>query len=196
MTVESIVDATARILVKDGYEGLSTNRVAELAGVSIGSLYQYFPSKESLVLAVAERHCDKMMATFEGAIESMADAAIPDVVRSLIRLFMEAHAVEPKLHRALMEQVPLANRPRVLQDFERNVAAVVRGYIEVRASEIRPTDLDMATFILVHAVEGLAHGALLERPEYLKSERYLDEVTELVVRYLEPKLPSKKKAKA
>ena len=52
MTVEAILDATARVLVREGYARTSTNRVAAVAGVSIGSLYQYFPNKESLVAAL------------------------------------------------------------------------------------------------------------------------------------------------
>ena len=55
-TVDALVEATARILVKEGFDKASTNRIADVAGVSVGSLYQYFPSKEALVAAVAERH--------------------------------------------------------------------------------------------------------------------------------------------
>src|SRR5260370_3189 len=55
-TVDALLEATARILVKEGYDQASTNRIAEVAGVSIGSLYQYFPSKEALIAAVIDRH--------------------------------------------------------------------------------------------------------------------------------------------
>ena len=55
-TVDALLSATARVLVKEGYDRASTNKVAEAAGVSIGSLYQYFPSKEALVSAVIQRH--------------------------------------------------------------------------------------------------------------------------------------------
>ncbi|TIV67001.1 MAG: TetR family transcriptional regulator, partial [Mesorhizobium sp.] len=55
-TVDALVEATARILVRDGFDKASTNRIAEEAGVSIGSLYQYYPSKEALVAAVIDRH--------------------------------------------------------------------------------------------------------------------------------------------
>ena len=59
-TVDTILDATTRVLVKQGFDGLSTNAVAAAAGVSIGSLYQYFPNKEALVLALIERHMEEM----------------------------------------------------------------------------------------------------------------------------------------
>src|SRR6516165_7192502 len=60
LTVEALIEATARILTKDGYDRASTNRIAEAAGVSIGSLYQYFPSKEALVAGVIDRHTQEV----------------------------------------------------------------------------------------------------------------------------------------
>ncbi len=60
-TVDALVEATARILVREGFEKASTNRIAEVAGVSVGSLYQYFPSKEALVAAVIDRHNREIM---------------------------------------------------------------------------------------------------------------------------------------
>jgi AcrR family transcriptional regulator len=67
-TVDALVEATARILVKDGFDKASTNRIAELAGVSVGSLYQYFPSKEALVVAVIERHQQEIKQTVRGEL--------------------------------------------------------------------------------------------------------------------------------
>jgi len=65
VTYDAIVAATARVLVKDGYDALTTNRVAREAGVSVGSLYQYFPGKEALVAAVMEQHAARMQAHIE-----------------------------------------------------------------------------------------------------------------------------------
>ena len=71
-TVNALVEATARILVKEGFDKASTNRIAEKAGVSVGSLYQYYPSKEALVAAVIDRHNREIMKVVRGAL---ADAA-------------------------------------------------------------------------------------------------------------------------
>src|ERR1700742_4874000 len=72
-TVEALVDATARILVKEGFDKASTNRIAEVAGVSVGSLYQYFPSKEALVAAVIERHQQEIMQVVRGELAEVAN---------------------------------------------------------------------------------------------------------------------------
>ena len=67
VTVDALIEATARILVKDGFDKASTNRIAEKAGVSVGSLYQYFPSKEALVAAVVH-HADRLSDEAFGAL--------------------------------------------------------------------------------------------------------------------------------
>src|SRR5260221_954827 len=71
-TVDALLAATARVLVRDGYDRASTNKVAEAAGVSIGSLYQYFPSKEALVAAVIERHTRGMMDLVRTSLRRVA----------------------------------------------------------------------------------------------------------------------------
>src|ERR1044072_3117584 len=70
-TVEALVDATARILVREGFDKASTNRIAEVAGVSVGSLYQYFPGKEALVAAVIERHQQEIMQTVRRELDGV-----------------------------------------------------------------------------------------------------------------------------
>src|SRR6516164_1611810 len=67
-TVDALLEATARILLKEGYDKASTNRIAEVAGVSIGSLYQYFPSKEALVAAVIDRHTQEVAEVTRSAL--------------------------------------------------------------------------------------------------------------------------------
>ena len=74
-TVDTILAATARVLVKQGFDGLTTNAVAEAAGVSIGSLYQYFPNKEALVAALIERHVEEMNAAMLARARAGRDAA-------------------------------------------------------------------------------------------------------------------------
>src|SRR5262245_45140993 len=102
-TVEAILTATARILVRDGFDRASTNRIAMEAGVSIGSLYQYFPSKEALVAALAERHCDEMKEIIMGAMQRIWSLPVAEAVREMVTVMVRTHAVDPKLHRILIE---------------------------------------------------------------------------------------------
>lgn len=104
-TVDALVEATARILVREGFEKTSTNRIAEIAGVSVGSLYQYFPSKEALVAAVIDRHNEEIMTIVRAAFVEVADMPIEKAVRKLVTVAIEAHHIDPNLHRVLAEQI-------------------------------------------------------------------------------------------
>src|SRR5947209_7244958 len=105
-TVDAILRATARILVKEGYDRASTNKIAVAAGVSIGSLYQYFPSKEALVAALVEQHMDEMAEVLRVNTLRLAGAPLEVALGEAVRLMVAAHAVNPKLHKVLVEQVP------------------------------------------------------------------------------------------
>src|SRR5690606_15486071 len=83
-TVDALVEATARILVREGFDKASTNRIAEVAGVSVGSLYQYFPGKEALVAAVIERHQQEIMQTVRGELAEVLSQPVDEAVRKLV----------------------------------------------------------------------------------------------------------------
>ena len=109
-TVDALVGATARILVKEGFDKASTNRIAEVAGGSVGSLYQYFPGKEALVVAVIDRHNQDIMQVVRNALAEVASLPLENGVRRLVTAAIEAHRVDPKLHRVLAEQIPHTGR--------------------------------------------------------------------------------------
>jgi AcrR family transcriptional regulator len=186
-TVDALIEATARILVREGFEKASTNRIAEIAGVSVGSLYQYFPSKEALVAAVIDRHNQEIMQIVRAALAEVADLPIDKAVRRLVTVAIEAHRIDPKLHRVLAEQIPRTGQLADVEAFNREVQTLVRAYLESRRSEMRKIDLDVATFVCVSAIEAVAHNTVLNQAELLseKTVRTLvDETTRMVVGYL------------
>jgi AcrR family transcriptional regulator len=187
LTVDALIEATARVLTREGYDRASTNRIAAVAGVSIGSLYQYFPSKEALVAAVIDRHTEALSQAAGAALLKAAARPIEIAVRELVTAAIDAHRVDPKLHRVLAEEVPRTGRLENIDAVERNACAFVRGYLEAHRSEIDAPDLDLAAFVVVTTVEALTHSAVLHRPDILAGEKageFVDEVTGLVLRYL------------
>ncbi len=187
-TFDAIVDATARVLVRDGYEKASTNRVAEAAGVSVGSLYQYFPSKEALVCAVMERHCEEMVALFENGLSELASVGAPleAAANVMVRQMIACHEVDPKLHRVLMEEVPRIGRLAKMDEMERRITELIAAFLAARREEIEIDDLEMASFILVMAGQAVIHKVVLDRPELLESGELEKQLVELVLRYLAP----------
>jgi len=187
LTVDALLEATTRVLTKEGFDRASTNKIAAVAGVSIGSLYQYFPSKEALVAAVIDRHMREMLQLVRDALAKMAPQPIEVAARELVSIMLDAHRVDPKLHRVLVEQVPRAGRLENIEAIERETYALVRGYLEAHRGELDVADLDVAAFICVTAVEALSHAAIVRRPEILtdeKATKLVDDVTRLLVRYL------------
>ncbi len=183
-TVDALLAATARVLVKEGYDRASTNKIADAAGVSIGSLYQYFPTKEALVAAVIRRHMDEMIVVIRESFVRVASLPLAEGARELVRVFIEAHRIEPKLHRVLVEQIPRVGGLEQIERFDDEARGLVRAYLEAHADEVKVRDLELASFVAVTCVEALTHMAVLRRPALMHDDKFVEEVATLVVRYL------------
>lgn len=185
-TVEAILLATSRILAREGYDRLSTNRVAEEAGVSVGSLYQYFPSKEALVATLAERHRERTMALVLGTIIEQRDAPPEVAVRAMVRAIIDAHTKEREVHRVLSEQIPRIGKLKdLLDDIEGTGAGAVEAWLELRKDRLRVTNTKLAAWLVSHAVEATVHACVLGEPPASRAE-IEDEIVALVLRYLVP----------
>ena len=90
VTVEAISGATIQVLLSQGADRLTTTRVAERAGVSVGTLYQYYPNKESLLFAVLEDHLDKVTAAVETACEQASHKPLSEMIRTVVEAFVDA----------------------------------------------------------------------------------------------------------
>lgn len=174
---------------KEGFDKASTNRIAEKAGVSVGSLYQYFPGKEALVAAVMQRHNKELMEVVRGALAEVATLPMEQAVRKLVATAIQAHRIDPKLHRVLAEQIPRTGKLEHLETFNRENYTLFSAYLEAHSDEFRAVDLGLAAFVCVTAIEALTHTAVLHHSEMLSDEAaveaLIDEATRLVVRYLE-----------
>lgn len=183
-TVDTILAATTRVLKQVGFDGLTTNAVAERAGVSIGSLYQYFPNKEALVLALIDRHSEEMNAAILQELARVAQLPIAEAARAVIELTIRAHAIDPQLHRVLTEQVPRIGKLARLRELDNISHRMVAGMLAARRAELAVEDLELAAFVLVSAIESIVHRAALLYPEMLRDPALVDEATRLVTRYL------------
>jgi AcrR family transcriptional regulator len=185
-TVDALVQATARILVTEGFDKASTNRIAEVAGVSIGSLYQYFPGKEALVAAVIERHQREITQTVRGELAEVSRQPVEQAVRKLVAVAVKAHRVDPELHRVLAEQIPRVGELKNLELFSRENYALFRAYLEAHRDELRVGDLELASFICVSAIEALTHNAVLDSKMLSAAamEALIEESARLVTGYL------------
>ena len=183
-TVEAILIAAAHILEKEGFEAATTNRVAVKAGVSIGSLYQYFPNKESLVRALNDRHTREILDLLRKRFVEVREAPLEDSVKAIVQAMVEVHRVNPALHRVLVNIVPSIGGLAETRVVEDAATALLAEFLRARAAELRPLNPNLAAFMLVHAVEALTHAAVLERPELLKGDVFVNEASRMILGYL------------
>lgn len=188
-TVAAIVEATAQLLVDEGFHNLSTNRIAEAAGVSIGSLYQYFPNKEAVVAAVVEEFADRQFELLAQGLATidMEASDIDGSIRALVATMLEAKKKEPELSKVLFEELPPVGQIDVLKEWTGRACEIVHIALQMRSEEVRPRNLELAAFVLVTACHGIIHSTVVDRPELLDSGEFAEEISELVLSYLEPR---------
>jgi AcrR family transcriptional regulator len=184
ITVEAILEATTHILTEEGYEKVNTNRIAERAGISIGSLYQYFPNKESLIAALIEQHSNEMVELAETKLNRLFDSPLEIVIPELIKAIIAAHAINPKLHQVLSEEVPRLGKSVQMQQADERIAKIVRSYLARWSDSIQPQNLDMTVFILCRTVDALSHAAVIEYPNFVQDSQFEREVSNLLLSYL------------
>ncbi len=168
-TVEAVLDAVVRILKREGIDAVTTNRIAEVAGVSIGSVYQYFPDKRAIYAALHDRHVEEIGRLIERTLVEEASASFESFVRALVNALVDAHGSDPDLHHALSQAPHSGEGARAL---ETRLRGVFRLAITSRSKEKRTAaDLDRILFVLPPMVESLAHGAATHRPARLSLTR-------------------------
>lgn len=185
LTVDAIVEAAARVVSQVGLDRASTNRIAEVAGVSIGSLYQYFPGKTALLAAVIEREADGDLEAMREVIDACRDRPLPEIVDRTVEHFVGRFARSPALYRWMLTYVPsLGQHPKVRAIASKGRALMCDLLTEHRAELAPGIDPALAAMILGSAVEGAAHNAVFERPETITDGTLTRELIELCRGYL------------
>jgi AcrR family transcriptional regulator len=183
-TVEALLEATALVLANEGCEAASTNRIARVAGVSIASLYQYFPSKEALVAALIDRHLERVSNQLAANTVTALAAPLGEAIRIMVLAHVGLHRARPQLAKALIAQIRRVERFAPITAFRQRIIELTRAWLEGRGAELRVKDLGIAAFTIVHVIDALTQAAIEERPEYLTGDLFVDEVSALLVRYL------------
>lgn len=179
-TVEIIVRAGARVLGGRGWAGFTTNEVAEVAGVSIGSLYQYFPDKLALVDAIRHRHLEDVLAVMRSLGQD--GQPLDQLVDELVDGMIAAHGVHPSLHRVLLDEVPGGAGSRSAhRAFEAEYLERYRALVALSSRRDDPS-LEVVVQVLSAAVEGVIHKAA--RTKTLKSAELRRELVAMAHSYL------------
>ncbi|WP_447980777.1 TetR/AcrR family transcriptional regulator [Achromobacter kerstersii] len=183
-TVDTILQATARVLATHGYAGTNTNLIAETAGVSVGSLYQYFPNKNALIAALHQRHDNQMLDVIDDVLNSNPAATLKERVGAIVQAMLHAHLLEPALHRVLEREFPLFDTPREYSLADQDIHRRMRHLLELHRAEIAQQDRDLATYVVLRIMESLVHAMALEPPAGFDAKQLEQAVVDAVMGYL------------
>src|SRR5262249_44128824 len=186
-TVADILEATGRIIERDGYDALTTNKIARVAGVAVGALYQYFPSKDAVVEALQEQHFEAMGLTFLAKMEELETAPLHELVHGLALLMRTSELLNSKRSKQLLA-VPRRGRPKAVLHLEQRCAEILHRALMRPAPKADPAALRIPVFLVVQTVEALILSTSQYRPRGLSRKVFTQELAHLVIRYLAPVL--------
>jgi AcrR family transcriptional regulator len=183
-TVDVILEAAARVLAERGYAGTNTNLIAAVAGVSVGSIYQYFPNKDAIVVALRDRHSEAMHALFRTAIQTEPNGPLSGGVTALVRALMAAHRAEAALHAVLEGEFPFHDKTPVDTAGDREILRLLRDWLKRHRSETTVRNLDLAAHVVIETTVSLVHGAIVDPPAGARPAEIEAEIVALVMGYL------------
>jgi AcrR family transcriptional regulator len=183
VTVSTILDAAVRILDQESADAATTTRIAEVAGVSVGTLYQYFGNRDSILDALQDREFERAS---EFMLRVLAEAAGPpeQIARRVIQGLLELYAACPGLHRLLVVEGLRVSPTDRVQAFDLRMVAAIRAFLANAGLPIRRQNLEVAAFVVYNSVRATMLARLLEAPAGIDDGALVDELTDLVVSYL------------
>jgi AcrR family transcriptional regulator len=179
-TMEAVLEAVQRVLKRHGAEAITTNRIAEAAGVSIGSLYQYFPDKHAIFTALYDRHVEEVRHVIERTMADCTSASLEDFTRELVEGLAIVHTEDADLHGIVSAAVPEG-----AHGFKSALQAMFEQVISRPEHDRYPPDeAKRMLFVLPHMVEALVHGVADQNRGLISRNAAKDEAIRTVLVYL------------
>ncbi len=183
--VDAILAAATRIFAERGYAGTTTNHIAVAAGVSVGSLYRYFASKDAVAAEILRRYRETRLNLVRAGLARVADAPLEEVVRSLMTALIRAERLDPSLYRVLIEHVARGNARREIAGYEERLQAIVADALRAATPPGHLPRIELSAFVIVRSVLAVVLAAIADEPAH-DSPALAQELTGLVVRYIAP----------
>jgi AcrR family transcriptional regulator len=182
-TVQVILDAAAQVFEARGWAAATTNRIAERAGVSVGSVYEYFPNKDAIAVSLAERELERERDALLAVLAQADPDDLAGLLRRLVERIVDFHARSPALYRILFDE---ADHPPELHACVLRSEEAIAHALEAVLRRRRPAvaEPDLAAHLVVQTAESLAHRFVVRGIHDLDRARFVEEVTRLLARYV------------
>ncbi|MFL6106609.1 MAG: TetR/AcrR family transcriptional regulator [Marmoricola sp.] len=172
--VERILDAAVRVLSSSGYGQMSTNRIADEAEVSVGSLYRYFGDKEEIFEELRARVTERILADLTVAITEAAGRPPYEGVRAVVAALVASLHEHQAVIRALVNEVPMGTQSNVLPEIERGLAQFTRIYAVQQLPGLPRAELDARVYLAMGVTLNSCLRIALEKPDDLDEDHLID----------------------
>ena len=183
-TADRVLAATSDLLAEGVYEALSVRKIAARAGLSVGALYRYFPSREAVVAELARGLKRRSRALLEERLGGARAAPFRDAIAALVRIYVTPDLGDPTLRRAVIGQVPRRWTEADTRETEARAVAGVAEAIRARAGQVRDADPERLAFFVSRAIESVAQATVMSHPAWIEDGLLLEECVDLAARYL------------
>ncbi len=183
-TMDSIIKATAHILEKEGFEKTSTNKIAAKAGVSIGSLYQYFPTKDSILALMMDRYMKGEIEMIDRVLREKCSRTLKETIRDLLTAIMKSKKVSKRFTKIFAQKLFGFDKIDALKKVDEHMLELFKIHIKPFEAEIRTENLDMALWMSIQCVKVIPVSIMFNENYDLEDPVVLDEMVHLIYQYL------------
>ena len=185
-TVDVVLEAAAQVLERDGYAATTTDLIAERAGVSIGTLYQYFPNKDAILLALTQQHARAAQRVLEPLLRELVDStpSLDSWLPRFVRASVELNGRRPRLHQILFEETPFP--PETMEAMYASgdlIIEVIESYL-ARAPGVTVSNPRLAAYLMFRTVGAVIHAGVVRRPAECSMDTCGEELITLLQGYL------------
>ena len=180
----SIIDGAQRVLRREGWSGFTTNRVAKAAGVSVGSLYQYFGNKEDIAIALIDSRYGRMQREVAGELEEALLAKSPDAITTLVHTFIKAMVADGGLYFKMKEELSGAAKERLTKVLD-DAITLIESLFASHQDSLRPNLSRATALVLAGSVEGALAAAYRRKTPREDLQKIQNELASLITFYLQ-----------
>lgn len=176
--VDAVAEACLRILEKEGEDALTVNRIAEVSGATVGSIYQYFPNKDSMIAAVYERILDQESTQLYEMREQLKGLPLPATLRqvfaNMIRVEQRLHSLSQSFHMRYRTALHLGQWHAPRGSTQEFINTTWLPLLQIHASEVQTDTPDLAAYLMGQGLREIIHSAVQDVPELARGDAFLD----------------------
>lgn len=183
-TVDIILKASTHIIEQFGLENMSTNKIAEKAGVSIGSLYQYFPNKEAIMAKLMDKYTERQLKLVEKALAKNEPQNLKEAIQVIIEVILKSKSHQLQLTKVIAENFSKLGRVEHIQEMYQSFVKIFKIAIVPYQDEVRDGNLDIMLLNCIQSTMAISVSVLYSSEYSVKDKIIREELVELIYRYL------------